>query len=42
MKRYTVVVTVEWAEYKPASEVADLIEEATTREAKYLRSLRRI
>lgn len=42
MKRYTVVVTVDWEDYKPVSEVADMIEEAVTREAKYLRSLRRI
>jgi deoxyadenosine/deoxycytidine kinase len=42
MKRYTVVVTVDWEEYRPTSEVADMIEAATAREAKYLRSLRRI
>jgi deoxyadenosine/deoxycytidine kinase len=42
MKRYTVVVTVDWQEYKPVAEVADLVEEAAERESKYLRSLRRI
>jgi len=42
MKRYTVVVPIDWEDYRPVSEVAALIEEATTRESKYLRSLRRI
>jgi deoxyadenosine/deoxycytidine kinase len=43
MARYTTVVTVDWEEYKPASEVADLLEGgAESIASKFLRSLRRI
>jgi len=42
MKRYTVVVTVDWETYRPISEVADLLEAEAQRESKFLRSLRRI
>jgi deoxyadenosine kinase len=41
MARYTTVVTVDWTEFRPVAEVADLIE-AQAHDAKYLRSLRRI
>jgi deoxyadenosine kinase len=42
MQRYTVVVPIDWSEYKPIAEVADLVDTATTRKQKFLRSLRRI
>lgn len=42
MQRYTVVITVDWTEYRPVSEVADMVLDAAKREQKFLRSLRRI
>lgn len=42
MKRYIVVVPIDWTEYRPVEEVAATILEATNREQKFLRSLRRI
>lgn len=42
MKRYTVVLTVDWSEYQPVSKIADQVLEAAKFEQKFLRSLRRI
>lgn len=42
MQRYTVVVPIDWSEYRPVEEVAEAIFQATNREQKFLRSLRRI
>jgi deoxyadenosine/deoxycytidine kinase len=42
MRRYTVVLTLDWSEYQPVDVVADKLLEVTNREQKYLRSLRRI
>jgi deoxyadenosine kinase len=42
MRRYTVVVPVDWSEYRPVEEVAALVDAATKSNQKFLRSLRRI
>jgi len=42
MKRYTVVVPIDWSDYKPTSEVADLIREAANTDEGFIKSLRRI
>lgn len=42
MARYTTVVTLDWSEFRPLSEVASAIEEATQKDQKFLRSIRRI
>jgi len=42
MRRYTVVVSLDWSEYRPVQEVADAVMGAATQEQKFLRSLRRI
>jgi deoxyadenosine/deoxycytidine kinase len=42
MNRYTVVVTLDWTNYKPVEEVAAIVLAAVDRNQKFLRSLRRI
>ena len=42
MKRFTVVVEIDWETYKPVSEVADLVLASARKESKFLRSLVRI
>ena len=42
MQRYTTVVTVDWSEFRPVEEVSALITEATQKEPKFIRGIRRI
>lgn len=42
MQRYTVVLTLDWTNYQPITDVADMVLDAAAREQKFLRSLCRI
>jgi len=42
MRRYTVVVTVDWTTYRPIGEVAETVMATADTERKFIRSLRRI
>lgn len=42
MKRYTVVVPIDWSDYRPTEEVAALIHQAVGADEAFVRSLRRI
>jgi len=42
MQRYTVVVPIDWSDYMPVPEAADIIMKAADRKQKFIRSLRRI
>ena len=42
MARYTLVIELDWSEYMPASEVADLIEKRADQNQDFLKSIRRL
>lgn len=42
MTRYTVVVPIDWSDYRPPEEVARLVQEAASENSGFIKSLRRI
>lgn len=42
MTRYTVVVPIDWSDYRPTAEVAEMVQEAVADKQDFVKSLRRI